>query len=64
MRHFFILTVLIPAIGGIGGALGPVRDTGSCIGNKISGAVNRIEKRGLMPQRDIKLVARDIGRCF
>lgn len=64
MRHFIILSFILPALGGLGAIVAPVRDTGSCAVESFSRSGERISDRGFKPVRDIKLLGRDTGRCF
>lgn len=64
MRNLFILTFILPALGGMGAMFAPVRDTGDCAAKSFSRVGDRISDRGMKPIRDIKLLGRDTGRCF
>ena len=68
LRHFIMITMVIPAmtgtLAGVSQVFTPVREFTSCSIEGFSHAGQRVEKRGLMPFRDLKLVVRDTGRCF
>lgn len=64
MRHFLILTFLLPAIGGLSGIIEPIKEGRDCIGSAFAKDGDRIDNRGAKPIRDIKLIVRDTGRCF
>jgi len=59
-----VLPAMTGTLAGVAQVFTPVREFTSCSIEGFSHAGQRVEKRGLMPFRDLKLAVRDTGRCF